>query len=999
MAQFKARARAIDLLGRQQIAGIPTAINELFKNAHDAYADHVEVDYFRKEQLFILRDDGLGMTKDDFEKRWLVLATESKFANHKTPPPPIALNKPPRPIMGEKGIGRLAIASIGKQVLILSRAEREGKLMPLMAAFINWGIFECPGINLDQVFIPVIEPENDFLTVEELESMKLSMIEHLKKIADNDDIEHKDFIKLKNEIDSFNCDPFELMDWLPNNLSLTEKSGTHFYISPCDENLNANIDGDKDVRDEASSLEKMLIGFTNTITPDHSKPNIETAFRDYRGDDGIYYDLIGEESFISPAEFKIMDHHFKGEFDEFGQFVGNVKVYDNDFDNHKIIWSGNNFRKTSCGKFSIETAYLQGDMKQSLLEQGLYSPIRSKLDRYGGLYIYRDGIRILPYGDNNFDFLDIEKNRSKSASYYFFSYRRMIGIVDISKSENPELIEKAGREGFIENKAYRQLRDILKNFFVQLANDFFREKGSGDFTSTFLTIRKEREKMYKAKEQREKRAKERKDKFLEEINTFFESVQSGDLQNNINEILNSTEKNMGSVAYIADPDEASQKLIDYEFEGRKKLTELRVKNKVMSPRAFSLTREQRRNWESYLEEYSRISNEYFNNADKKIEELLNKFQHELNIEISRRKRIEKHVDLISEEAKDTTKKRFDEARNIAEEISFKVRRLTQELMGDLEQKIRQTKIGLTDIKLANTSDVDIYEEIKQIETPIIEEKDYANSILENIIHQLDNIYWEKDESGRIVTNAQITEAIEEELEEAKEKMFADIELTQLGLAVNIVHHEFNSTVNSLRNGIRDLQRWADVDNKIDSTYRNIRTNFEHLDTYLSLLTPLNRRLYRKEENIKGEEIYLFLLDVFRGRIDRHNINLKRTKAFSDIKFKGYRSQFYPVFVNLVDNAIHWLKQTTDDHERIVRLHADINKNIFYVSNNGPEITVADYENIFEFGQSKKNNGRGMGLYISKEVLRSAGYTIYVGEPRKDMKVTFVISPINQDENE
>ena len=32
MAKFKARARALDLLGRQQIAGIPTAINELFKS-------------------------------------------------------------------------------------------------------------------------------------------------------------------------------------------------------------------------------------------------------------------------------------------------------------------------------------------------------------------------------------------------------------------------------------------------------------------------------------------------------------------------------------------------------------------------------------------------------------------------------------------------------------------------------------------------------------------------------------------------------------------------------------------------------------------------------------------------------------------------------------------------------------------------------------------------------------------------------------------------------
>src|SRR4051812_11919224 len=126
MAKFKARARALDLLGRQQIAGIPTAINELFKNAHDAYADNVEIDYFRKEKLLVLRDNGLGMTKKDFESRWLTLGTESKFTNRKTPPPPKDPSKPERPMMGEKGIGRLAIASIGSQLLVLSKAKREG---------------------------------------------------------------------------------------------------------------------------------------------------------------------------------------------------------------------------------------------------------------------------------------------------------------------------------------------------------------------------------------------------------------------------------------------------------------------------------------------------------------------------------------------------------------------------------------------------------------------------------------------------------------------------------------------------------------------------------------------------------------------------------------------------------------------------------------------------------------------------------------------------------
>ena len=56
MSKFTPRARTVEMLERQQIAGIPTAINEFFKNAHDAYADVVEVDYYRPEQLFVLRE-------------------------------------------------------------------------------------------------------------------------------------------------------------------------------------------------------------------------------------------------------------------------------------------------------------------------------------------------------------------------------------------------------------------------------------------------------------------------------------------------------------------------------------------------------------------------------------------------------------------------------------------------------------------------------------------------------------------------------------------------------------------------------------------------------------------------------------------------------------------------------------------------------------------------------------------------------------------------------
>src|SRR5262245_23711925 len=110
------------MLGRQQIAGIPTAISELFKNAYDAYASNAIVDFFRADRLFVLRDDGIGMDEQDFEQRWLTLGTESKATVHSDLPPlPKRAGYKARPVLGEKGIGRLAIAAIGPQVLMLSR--------------------------------------------------------------------------------------------------------------------------------------------------------------------------------------------------------------------------------------------------------------------------------------------------------------------------------------------------------------------------------------------------------------------------------------------------------------------------------------------------------------------------------------------------------------------------------------------------------------------------------------------------------------------------------------------------------------------------------------------------------------------------------------------------------------------------------------------------------------------------------------------------------------
>ena len=56
----------------------------------------------------------------------------------------------------------------------------------------------------------------------------------------------------------------------------------------------------------------------------------------------------------------------------------------------------------------------------------------------------------------------------------------------------------------------------------------------------------------------------------------------------------------------------------------------------------------------------------------------------------------------------------------------------------------------------------------------------------------------------------------------------------------------------------------------------------------------------------------------------------------------------------------------------VELREDLHSCSFRVMNNGPEIPEEIRQHIFEPGFSQKGEGRGMGLYIARQTLRSVG---------------------------
>jgi len=989
MAKIRVRARAVDMLGRQQIAGIPTALHEILKNAHDAYADYAEVDYFRSDASLLIRDDGTGMTKDEFELRWLTIGTESKLGTSGILPPYCDPNKPLRSILGEKGIGRLAIAAIGKQVLVLTRAERDDVLHNIVACFIHWGLFEIPGLDLSEIEIPVETwsgnglPDGRFVETL-IESVRKNVNTLGNKIPD------ATRSSILHDLQSTKIAPDVLCQRL-GGLSLANGRGTHFFIHPVDPILETDIDGGGNTELFAPSLKKNLIGFCNTMTPDAPVPAVRIAFRDHRVDGSIHDLLDPDIEFFTTDDFRSADHQFEGKFDEFGQFDGTISIYGGKPIKYVLPWNGARGKPTTCGPFLLKMAYVQGRASETRLPLEIFGAITQKLDQIGGVYVYRDGIRILPYGNSDYDWLGIERRRNKAAKDYFFSYRRIFGVVEIRKEANPRLIEKAGREGFMENAAYHQVRELVQNFLIEVVREYFR-KGS-ELAGDFWRVKNELDRQDKLLKKRKDRISYRKQKFASELGNFFQKIENFDPINEAHNTKDSIEAELKAIDVMSEdnPEEAGRQLLKTETEFRSEMADIRTRYSITRPRGIGLTKNQKDNWDAYLKESEELEKKQFEPLEAHLRVEINKSFASLSISVDKRRRIDQRLQEIKKrtesDVKRTRRETTEEAKNLQDQVLTEVK----EHIANLQTTVNGTLVEFEQTDISALSDT----ELEKYQTELALKLDFASAKEIKALESVrDQIIMLSEALANDESITDVTTALEERADTFKNQVDQYAELAQLGTAIGIVQHEFSSTVKLMHDHIKQLRAWAATNPQLDEIYRNIRYNFEHLDEYMNVFRPFNRRLHRHKIDIPGQEIRYYLQRLFEDRLTRHNITIKATRNFDNVTIHTYPSTIYPCFVNIVDNAIYWITKDAEGRPRVsggkkeIQLDADADG--LLVSNSGPGIKRRIADRIFEFGYSWKKNGRGMGLYISREILRREGLDLVLEKSGENARPIFRI---------
>lgn len=437
MAQFRTKARAVDLLGKGQIADLATAISELWKNGYDAYASQLGCDIYTQgyedidNPIVVLSDNGFGMTNEDVLNKWIVLGTASKAKGTIFYDDETRFGLKPRVSMGEKGIGRLSVSFLGSPMLMITKK----KGCPCQLLLMDWRILENYNLYVDDVDIPLMEM-SDWTICPLLQKMKsdliLNMHVHIEKWTEQIEL----FGKIRADIKSIRI-PDAVEKWLKKNFSHNESHGTAFVVfKPIDQLLeltSTSISGEKN---SITDIRKSLSGIYNVfaLTPDFS---VNFTVHNSNGSYEILKDFFNRDDFCKA------DHYIKGSFDENGYFTGSVRVFSKTYEyQFRAVRTPG---KTPYGAFDIEVGAMEGSQKNSPLNAEEYALMDSKTDEFGGLYIYRDGFRVLPYGRSDYDFLQFEERRMKRAGDYFFSHKKMFGYIAITREGNHSLTDKAGR--------------------------------------------------------------------------------------------------------------------------------------------------------------------------------------------------------------------------------------------------------------------------------------------------------------------------------------------------------------------------------------------------------------------------------------------------------------------------------------------------------------------------------------------------------------------------
>lgn len=231
---------------------------------------------------------------------------------------------------------------------------------------------------------------------------------------------------------------------------------------------------------------------------------------------------------------------------------------------------------------------------------------------------------------------------------------------------------------------------------------------------------------------------------------------------------------------------------------------------------------------------------------------------------------------------------------------------------------------------------------------------------------------------------------------SKEQRIEVLELAGLGMIVDKVIHELARLTEQTTENLKKLETGSDrnsiniikiIREQISVTNKRIRT--------VDSLSPSGRN---RKEVIDLPKIVMSVIDGFSGRLARHNTTITLTvddkKVNASFNVNMVLGLVALVLENLLANSIYWLQQglVLGDHSRHISINIDTKDYTLSVRDNGPGVDPSLKDEIFRPYFTNRKNGKGLGLFICREIAEYHQCSIYIDTlPEDDGRLrTFVL---------
>lgn len=436
---IKAKSHILSLLGDELIGSDSLAIFELVKNAYDADAEEVTVEFInlnQSNQQIIIEDDGHGMTNKVIQDVWLTIGTDFKRGKNRK-----ESKKFKRVSFGNKGVGRLAVHKLAKRITLETQAEGE---MFSSRLTIDW-----VELIASKEYIQDLE-----VSVETVADQLFKKGKGTRIILDR--LTTKKWTKkalkdLVRKIDNIK-NPFS-----PNpNFNIKIKAND-FHQEWISEVTNSN-----------DILKDSLYQFGFKIKVSDSTPESFAKF-------------LWRYSFNPPLQANISKRTSRNT-DTLNFHIGELyKDLDSEEQYNRFLRNKDlSDIGTIKGKFYV---FNQSSILLKMNFGGQINAVKQFIKDNSGVKIFRDNIRVYNYGEQYDDWLGLDLDKIQRAGDHF-GKKVTIGAVELDlKSSNDGLIEKTNREGFIDNAEFNRFQLLVKEVF----NFFEREAGNDkDLVEAFL---------------------------------------------------------------------------------------------------------------------------------------------------------------------------------------------------------------------------------------------------------------------------------------------------------------------------------------------------------------------------------------------------------------------------------------------------------------------------------------------------------------------------------